>query len=385
MHAGYPIMADVRALQEITDVQAFFAKGTWGPIHELGHNQQREAWDFWPHTSEATCNLWSVYANETVLNIPRHKAHPDLKPHLRQKRIQDYIRNGAQLKDFEVFTALEPYLQLQEAFGWEPYIRIFAKYQTKTDIPPDNKSKMNLWAEMFSQQVQKNLGPFFKAWGWPIKVEISHKLATSYPPWAEDPMSQYRSMMLFPLSYNHPYCIIICDKMFTYPIISLYSSLIILRSFFLFYKIYIYILLNPLCTILSFLFRDGATGSLSQMYGVQFYDVPSGPARPVPPVWGKATGRIDVAIVWLSPSRPEERENRLRKLLWDQAAMQSDQLAARSTSTSTASTCRPRGSYFGCAAAKPCFFLGHSALTPFRGRHISHGRTACFLSQKTTD
>ncbi|XP_044284425.1 TRPM8 channel-associated factor homolog [Varanus komodoensis] len=192
MHAGYPIMADVRALQEITDVQAFFAKGTWGPIHELGHNQQREAWDFWPHTSEATCNLWSVYANETVLNIPRHKAHPDLKPHLRQKRIQDYIRNGAQLKDFEVFTALEPYLQLQEAFGWEPYIRIFAKYQTKTDIPPDNKSKMNLWAEMFSQQVQKNLGPFFKAWGWPIKVEISHKLATSYPPWAEDPMSQYR-------------------------------------------------------------------------------------------------------------------------------------------------------------------------------------------------
>lgn len=47
--------------------------GLWGPIHELGHNQQRACWEFPPHTTEGTCNLWSVYVHETVLGISRGK------------------------------------------------------------------------------------------------------------------------------------------------------------------------------------------------------------------------------------------------------------------------------------------------------------------------
>ncbi|XP_067325447.1 TRPM8 channel-associated factor homolog [Anolis sagrei] len=190
MHSGYPVMSNVGGMEEIVDMEAFKTKGTWGPIHELGHNQQQSGWEFPPHTTEATCNLWSVYVNETVLNIPRDRAHPELQPHLRKQRIEDYLQNGAQLKDFEVFTALEPYLQLQEAFGWEPYIHIFAEYQSMSTIPDDNKSKMNLWAEAFSRRVNRNLGPFFKAWGWPIEDEISRKLAKTFPPWEEDPMKQ---------------------------------------------------------------------------------------------------------------------------------------------------------------------------------------------------
>ncbi|XP_070610538.1 TRPM8 channel-associated factor homolog [Erythrolamprus reginae] len=192
MHSGYPIMSNVGALPEIIDVQAFYTKGTWGPIHELGHNQQKREWNFSPHTGEATCNLWSVYVNETVLNISREIAHPELQPRARKERIEKYIRNGANLDDFNVFTALEPYLQLQEAFGWEPYIHILAKYQTMSNIPDDNQYKMNLWAETVSEKVNRNLAPFFKTWGWPIEDSVSKKLASSYPAWAEDPMKQYR-------------------------------------------------------------------------------------------------------------------------------------------------------------------------------------------------
>ncbi|XP_067325445.1 TRPM8 channel-associated factor homolog [Anolis sagrei] len=188
MHAGYPIMSNIGAMQSIVDVDTIQIEGCWGPIHELGHNQQQSGWEFPPHTTEATCNLWSVYVNETVLNIPRNRAHPELQPNLRKQRIEDYLQKGAQLKDFEVFTALEPYLQLQEAFGWDSYKHIFAEYQRMTNLPSDNKSKMNLWAETFSQTVHKNLAPFFKAWGWPIEDEVSWKLANAFPPWEEDPM-----------------------------------------------------------------------------------------------------------------------------------------------------------------------------------------------------
>ncbi|KAH0616311.1 hypothetical protein JD844_027338 [Phrynosoma platyrhinos] len=192
MHAGYPVMLHLESVQEMTDVQSIRDKGLWGPIHELGHNQQRSGWEFPPHTTEATCNLWSVYVNETVLHIPRERAHAELAPELRKERIENYVWNG-KLEDFKEFTALEPYLQLQEAFGWEPFMHIFAEYQEMTQIPEDNDSKMNLWAEKFSQQVKKNLAPFFEAWKWPIMDELSQKLFRSFPKWTENPMKQYMS------------------------------------------------------------------------------------------------------------------------------------------------------------------------------------------------
>ncbi|NXJ21023.1 TCAF2 factor, partial [Dicrurus megarhynchus] len=191
MHAGYPIMGHLDSAKEMLDVKHMQTTGLWGPIHELGHNQQQQAWEFPPHTTEATCNLWSVYVHEEVLGIPRHQAHQALRPQCRKERIKDYLKKGAQLKDWNVWTALETYLQLQEGFGWDPFTHLFSDYQKMSSIPKDNTSKMNLWARKFSQQVNKNLAPFFTAWGWPIKKELSVELS-SLPSWEQDPMRSYR-------------------------------------------------------------------------------------------------------------------------------------------------------------------------------------------------
>uniref|UniRef100_A0A674J1I2 Peptidase M60 domain-containing protein n=1 Tax=Terrapene triunguis TaxID=2587831 RepID=A0A674J1I2_9SAUR len=191
MHAGYPIMGHLDSVKEMVNVEHMRATGLWGPIHELGHNQQRAGWEFPPHTTEATCNLWSVYVHEKVLGIPRDRAHQALQPQCRKQRVTGYLEKGAQLKDWSMWTALETYLQLQEGFGWEPFILLFSDYQKMSNIPKDNPSKMNLWAEKFSRQVNKNLAPFFLAWGWPIKEEVSLELA-SLPNWEENPMKLYR-------------------------------------------------------------------------------------------------------------------------------------------------------------------------------------------------
>ncbi|XP_004714045.1 TRPM8 channel-associated factor 2 isoform X1 [Echinops telfairi] len=187
MHSGYPIMCHLESVQELTSETFIRTKGLWGPVHELGHNQQRPGWEFPPHTTEATCNLWSVYVHESVLGIPRAHAHPALKPSERKKRIEAHLRMGAPLSNWNVWTALETYLQLQEAFGWEPFIRLFADYQTFSALPTDNVSKMNLWVKKFSEQVQKNLVPFFRAWGWPVQKEVAESLA-GLPEWQENPM-----------------------------------------------------------------------------------------------------------------------------------------------------------------------------------------------------
>uniref|UniRef100_F7F566 Peptidase M60 domain-containing protein n=1 Tax=Ornithorhynchus anatinus TaxID=9258 RepID=F7F566_ORNAN len=193
MHAGYPIMIHLESVEEVVNLQRIWEKGLWGPLHELGHNQQRSNWEFPPHTSEATCNLWSVYVSETVLGIPRHEAHTSLRPEARASRVKAFLEQGAPLKKWEVFVALETYLQLQEAFGWEPFIQLFADYQTETGVPDDNKAKMNLWAQKFSQLVKKNLAPFFKAWGWPIEEKLARELEETFPVWLENPLLPYLS------------------------------------------------------------------------------------------------------------------------------------------------------------------------------------------------
>lgn len=187
MHSGYPIMCHLESVQELINETNMRSRGLWGPIHELGHNQQRHGWEFRPHTTEATCNLWSVYVHETVLGIPRAQAHPALSPPEREKRIKEHLGKGAPLCNWNVWTALETYLQLQEAFGWEPFTQLFAEYQTLPSIPKDNTGKMNLWVRKFSEKVQKNLAPFFKAWGWPIQKEVAESLAC-LPWWEENPM-----------------------------------------------------------------------------------------------------------------------------------------------------------------------------------------------------
>ncbi|OCT96403.1 TRPM8 channel-associated factor homolog [Xenopus laevis] len=190
LHSGYPIMCQMEYVKDLTDLHHIHKKGIWGPIHELGHNRQKKEWELRPHTTEATCNLWSVFVHETVLGIPRDQAHPELQPNSRRSRIKSYLQSGANLEQWGVWTALETYLQLQEGFGWEPFKRLFREYQSMSGIRDENKFKMNLWAEKFSQAVKTNLVPFFEAWGWPIDQSTRSKLS-ALSVWEKDPMRHY--------------------------------------------------------------------------------------------------------------------------------------------------------------------------------------------------
>ncbi|XP_050957258.1 LOW QUALITY PROTEIN: TRPM8 channel-associated factor homolog [Labeo rohita] len=190
MHAGYPIMMQTVSAPELVNVQEAYKKGLWGQIHELGHNQQRRVWEFPPHTTECTCNLWSLYVHEEVLGLNRSKAHPYITPEKRQARIKSYCDGGKDLKNWSKWTALETYMQLQEKFGWDAFKKVFTSYDGMKGVPNDNAEKMNLYAETFSKVVKMNLCPFFKAWGWPIQPDTQKKIS-HLPEWSDHPMVQY--------------------------------------------------------------------------------------------------------------------------------------------------------------------------------------------------
>ncbi|XP_048017691.1 TRPM8 channel-associated factor homolog [Megalobrama amblycephala] len=189
MHSGYPIMMQSISAPELINIEQVYKSGLWGPIHELGHNQQRRVWEFPPHTTECTCNLWSVYIHEEVLRMNRANAHPEMTLENRQARIKKYCSGGKDLNSWSVWTALETYMQLQEKFGWDAFKKVFAAYHNMSEVPNDNAGKMNLYAETFSKVVKLNLCPFFKAWGWPIKPSTEEKIS-HLPKWTDNPMSQ---------------------------------------------------------------------------------------------------------------------------------------------------------------------------------------------------
>ncbi|XP_071392001.1 TRPM8 channel-associated factor homolog [Centroberyx affinis] len=190
MHAGYPVMMQSSVAAELVSTDHARRSGLWGPIHELGHNQQRGCWEFPSHTTECTCNLWSVYVHEEVLGINRAQAHPNMTLENRKSRAEGYVKGGRNLSAWDMWVALETYMQLQDQFGWDAFKKVFAAYHNISNVPGDNKGKMNLYAETFSQTVGKNLAGFFKAWGWPIEPATEEKLS-SLPPWSDHPMVQY--------------------------------------------------------------------------------------------------------------------------------------------------------------------------------------------------
>ncbi|KAL0972775.1 hypothetical protein UPYG_G00194600 [Umbra pygmaea] len=190
MHAGYPVMMHPDEAWKLMDPVAMRSSGLWGAIHELGHNQQRGVWEFPYHTTECTCNLWSVYVNEEVLGVKRDQAHPNMTLANRQCRAEEYAKGGRNLAAWDMWVALETYMQLQDQFGWDAFKKVFAAYHTMQNVPNDNPGKMNLYAETFSLTVMKNLAPFFKAWGWPIEPATEQKLS-HLPVWSDHPMAKY--------------------------------------------------------------------------------------------------------------------------------------------------------------------------------------------------
>ncbi|XP_051718460.1 TRPM8 channel-associated factor homolog [Ctenopharyngodon idella] len=190
MHSGYPIMMHSISAPELINIEEAYKSGLWGQIHELGHNQQRGVWEFPPHTTECTCNLWSVYIHEEVLRLNRANAHPNMTLENRQARTKMYCNGGKDLNSWSVWTALETYMQLQEKFGWDAFKKVFAIYHDMSGVPNDNAGKMNLYAETFSKVVNLNLCPFFKAWGWPIQPNTEEKIS-HLPEWSDHPMVQY--------------------------------------------------------------------------------------------------------------------------------------------------------------------------------------------------
>ncbi|MBL8963555.1 MAG: M60 family metallopeptidase [Phycisphaeraceae bacterium] len=167
MHSGYPIMTHLDAADWLGNLDEL-RQGNWGLYHELGHNHQHSDWTF-DGTVEVTCNLFTLYIHDMVCDRPRTDSRRWLEKHTPDAA--RHLARGARFETWkrEPFTALAMYMQLQQAFGWETFKKVFAEYRDlpSADRPKGDDQKRDQWLVRFSRACGRNLGPFFESWGVP--------------------------------------------------------------------------------------------------------------------------------------------------------------------------------------------------------------------------
>lgn len=187
MHSGYPIMMGLDVAEAAVNTKTMLSNGhlgVWGFFHEVGHNHQISDWTF-NGTGEVTNNMFAVYVFEKEFGITQSQ-HPALVPARMQERLRRYIAGGADFEKWksDPFLALTMYIELQQAFGWDAYKKVFSAYRalTPAERPKTEMEQHDQWMVRFSHAVGKNLGPFFQAWGVPTSEAARRSLA-DLPAW----------------------------------------------------------------------------------------------------------------------------------------------------------------------------------------------------------
>jgi len=185
MHSGYPFMAHLASVSSVVDLDHMNTSGDWGMFHELGHNHQ---WmpSTLPGTTEATCNLYSVYLMEDLVGVELGQGHGALQNSSRISRVDSYFTSGSQISQWSVWTALETYLQIKEEFGWAPITFALSEYYTMANPPSGSTEEFNEWTIRISNATGRNLAPFHAAWGFPLTPEPFAAL-DHLPVWTDDP------------------------------------------------------------------------------------------------------------------------------------------------------------------------------------------------------
>ena len=151
-----------------------------------------------PGTTETTCNLYSVKLMTELVGVDIGTGHQAMNTNSRESRTENYFQGGSQISSWSVWTALETYIQIQEAFGWQPITDALAAYYTMSDPPTTGEQEFNRWVMELSQTTGYNLAPYHEAWGFPLTQETKDNLL-HLPVWIGDPLRgwvyEYNTML----------------------------------------------------------------------------------------------------------------------------------------------------------------------------------------------
>lgn len=188
LHNGYPLMSHINSahFDGYLDKETLVRVGDWGVFHEIGHNHQSGHWT--PEgATEVTVNLFTCHAIETVVGDDCRSNRYVSSREQGAKRVRNWVARGKRFEDWknQYFLALEMYMRLKDAYGWETFKKVFRRYrQPGFALPRNNDEKWQIFARTFSEECGHNVAAALAEWSIPISRETLDACA-KYP--AADP------------------------------------------------------------------------------------------------------------------------------------------------------------------------------------------------------
>ncbi len=175
MHDGYPLMTHINDahFDWAIDRENLMTGDAWGCYHEIGHNHQNRDWT--PDgTGEVTVNLFTTYAIERVAGANIRDSRFPSSRQQAARRVKNWVARGKKFDDWkgDPFLALEMYLRIKEAYGWDAFIKTFARYREPGFVRPKNDGeKWQIFAKELSQTVNADMATVFEKWSIPVTAE----------------------------------------------------------------------------------------------------------------------------------------------------------------------------------------------------------------------
>eukprot|EP00736_Rhodelphis_marinus_P009238 Rmarinus@m.26773 len=178
-HSGYPIMHRIRSPakffsdpvakdMEHINVPMLKTQGSWGWLHELGHNRQEAAWT-WDAVREVTVNFFTLYATEAL--VPGASVETLMRD--AKKNASKYLQGTRSPEQWrkQPFVALTTFTLLQRRFGWELFKRIFRRYRSEGVLPRSNQMKLDTFVHIASEECGHDLRSYFADWGLHLELD----------------------------------------------------------------------------------------------------------------------------------------------------------------------------------------------------------------------
>ncbi|WP_088547809.1 M60 family metallopeptidase [Paenibacillus aquistagni] len=188
MHAGYPIMFfSQSSAKDAVTVEGIKTLAGWGWWHETGHEYQQSPWT-WGAITEATVNLFSLRAQDYFHNSSRLLLTRSDGTTVYDQAFK-YVSKPNEGKNFnsdqiDVWSRLVMFRQLQLAYGWELYSKIFTSVRDipAAELPKNDSQELDLFVVKASEMSGHNLLEFFDKWGLTYSSEAKNKvLALNLP------------------------------------------------------------------------------------------------------------------------------------------------------------------------------------------------------------
>lgn len=194
-HSGYPVVIqdDDHWFKALSNAQAVVTSGSWGVLHEVGHNNQQGNWSF-SNMGETTNNLFSFKVGDRLGFRPGQNFKVALDFAASSDPDKNFFEDAGMAKD--PISKCAFYLQIFDNYGFDFMTMLYTRTRHALRTSNNDQDRIDFVYDALCDFTHINMLPFFDAWGLRVSEQQQDIVATrNYPfldkkVWLYDPKTK---------------------------------------------------------------------------------------------------------------------------------------------------------------------------------------------------